>query len=676
MSRYLRYLLSIALPALVLAQPPIALDEVIVSPSKFGVVEDRTTAGATLTGAELEALPQVGDDLFRSIARLPGLAGDDFSAKFWVRGAPNRQLLVRYDGVDLIEPFHLKDVDGALSIVDPQTIEHLDLTTGGFTAEYGDRLAGVLALESKQAASSRTSLGLSLTGLAASNQGSFHGAQGRWLVAARRGYPDIALRVAGRDDEVTPRYYDATAQVSYSVAPSHTFSIHALHAGDTLTYRRTNSPSLSSRYGSDYLWGRWEGRLASGVKGETVASYSRLTWNRLGYGSLDGFPFALHDQRKLGQFATRSDWSAAWGDSCLVRAGAEAKTGEGRYDYSLNRQHSVVAAGRQTTVTEVVNTELAPTSTSTGLFAAVRLKPTSLLVIEPGIRYDRQSLTSDSNVSPRFNATFNLGPAVLRGAWGVYRQSQGLHELAVADGEKNFGRAEFAEHRIIGLEFPLGTGISARAEAYERVTTRVRPRWENLDNGYDLFPEAQADRVRLAPNRGRARGAELLLAGHMGSRLAWHVSYGLSRTEERLAGVWTPRSRDQRHSFYSDFTYAPNSRWQFSASWQYHSGWPTTDVVYSFASLSNGRRVLVSANGAVYGLRLPDYHRLDLRLTRRFTLKRGELRAYLDVFNAYDRTNLIGYEHRVTVSGTQVTDMRKPREQLPFLPSAGLNWAF
>jgi hypothetical protein len=119
-----------------------------------------------------------------------------------------------------------------------------------------------------------------------------------------------------------------------------------------------------------------------------------------------------------------------------------------------------------------------------------------------------------------------------------------------------------------------------------------------------------------------------------------------------------------------------NPRWQFSAAWHFHSGWPTTDVLYSLAPLANGRRVLVSANGDVYGLRLPEYHRLDLRATRRFKTKHGELRAYLDVFNAYDRTNLLGYDHRVTISGPQVSDVKKPREQLPLLPSAGVSWEF
>jgi outer membrane receptor protein involved in Fe transport len=219
-------------------------------------------------------------------------------------------------------------------------------------------------------------------------------------------------------------------------------------------------------------------------------------------------------------------------------------------------------------------------------------------------------------------------------------------------------------------------GTVLRLEAYERRSDHLRPRWENIDNGYDLFPEAQPDRVRLLPQRGRARGIEAMVSSRGPGPFAWNASYALARAEELQANDWVPRARDQRHTWRGDLTYSPSPRWQFSAAWQYHTGWPTTDVVYSLASLTNGRRVAVAANGPVYGLRLPVYHRLDLRATRRIQFARSQLRIFLDVFNAYDRVNVIGFDHRVTISGTEVISTRKPRDQLPVLPSIGVDWEF
>ena len=97
-------LITVVLPlsAQVAVGPAVKLSEVVVTPSRFGVADVATTAVAALTAAELEVLPQVGDDLFRSIARLPGLATDDVSARFWVRGAPQSEVWVRLDGADVL----------------------------------------------------------------------------------------------------------------------------------------------------------------------------------------------------------------------------------------------------------------------------------------------------------------------------------------------------------------------------------------------------------------------------------------------------------------------------------------------------------------------------------------------------------------------------------------------
>ncbi len=657
-------------------EPVVKLGEVVVSPSQFGVADQRRASTASLTSTELETLPQIGDDLFRSIARLPGLAGDDFTASFWVRGAPNSQILARLDGVQLIEPFHLKDVDGALSIIDPRTVSRLDLVTGGFAADFGDREAAVLTLATREPEHLRTGLELSLTGIGAHSEGLLAGNRGRWLVSARRGYPDIALRAVNRDDEVSPRYYDATAKFEFVPAPGHTVSFHGLHAGDTLGYHRKNNPDLTSDYASDYAWGRWQAAINSRLTGETVLSFTRLTWSRDGSGTMDGFPFLLRDHRSLALAGLRSDWSLALSERALVRSGFETTSGSGRYDYVFSHQFTAVSAGRQITVSDARRAAPKPEGKSLGAFLAVRVQPVAALILEPGVRFDRHTASRDTDVSPRFNAALTLGRATLRAAWGLYFQSQGLHELAANAGDTHFYRSEQAEHRVLSVETPLVEGLGLRVEAYERRLTHVRPRWENLDNTYDLFPEAQDDRVRLAPARGRARGVEVLLAGRARSRLTWNASYALARTEEEISGQWVPRAHDQRHTFYTDLTYAPNDRWQFSTAWQFHSGSPTTDVVYSLATLANGRRVTVSTNGPVYGLRLPAYHRLDARLTRQFKLTHGDLRVFLDVFNAYDHENLVGYDHNVTVAGTQVIDTRKPRTQLPFLPSVGASWQF
>ena len=155
-----------------------------------------------------------------------------------------------------------------------------------------------------------------------------------------------------------------------------------------------------------------------------------------------------------------------------------------------------------------------------------------------------------------------------------------------------------------------------------------------------------------------------------------HFNYSLAKSNETINVVLTPRARDQRNTIYTDFTYSFNHSWQLSADWQYHTGWPTTNVLYSYVPLTNGQQYLSARNGAIYGLNLPSYHRLDLRLTHRLVTAHGTLRMYLDIFNAYNHYNLIGYDHTVTSVGGILTNTLKPRDQLPLLPSAGLVYDF
>ena len=77
-----------------------------------------------------------------------------------------------------------------------------------------------------------------------------------------------------------------------------------------------------------------------------------------------------------------------------------------------------------------------------------------------------------------------------------------------------------------------------------------------------------------------------------------------------------------------------------------------------------------------YAAQLPDYHRLDLRATRRWEFRRSQLTAAVDLFNAYNRTNLIGYAYSPVVSGTTVKTSREARDLLPLLPSVGVTWEF
>ena len=82
---------------------PLRLSEIVVTPGQYGVLEPVAISRQILTRDEIEFTPQLGEDVFRAVKHLPGIASDDFSTKLNVRGSTDRQLLILLDGMETEE---------------------------------------------------------------------------------------------------------------------------------------------------------------------------------------------------------------------------------------------------------------------------------------------------------------------------------------------------------------------------------------------------------------------------------------------------------------------------------------------------------------------------------------------------------------------------------------------
>lgn len=263
-------------PLRVTLQPQaIRLDEVVVTPGHFGVSQEMA-APRSMTRDEIETRPQLGEDIYRTVTRLPGVISDDFSARFSVRGGANDQILTTLDGVELYEPFHLKDLDASISIIDVEAVGGVDLVTGGFAADRGDHLTGTFDLRTRDAHAdpARTVVGISLGNARFMSRGGFGGGRGQWLASARRRYLDILLKlIPDANVGIEPRYADAFAKVEWQASLRHGFGAHVLWASDVgkFTPVEDDDPELHSHYGSAYGWLTWTGRFGDRLTGRTVA---------------------------------------------------------------------------------------------------------------------------------------------------------------------------------------------------------------------------------------------------------------------------------------------------------------------------------------------------------------------------------------------------------------------
>ena len=657
----------------------IQLSDVVVTPGHFGIAHESANKPQTLTREQIETLPQLAEDIYRTVNRLPGIGSHEFSAKFSVRGSRDHDLLVLLDDLEMIEPYHLKDFDGALSIIDVAAVGGVDLTTGGFSAEHGNRLTGVFNLRttSRVTPRPRTSVGLSISNLRVMSQGSFANGNGLWLFSARRGYLDILLKLAGQGDNLDPSYYDVLGKVVYQLAPKHRLSLRALRAGDeALFIDDDNSGTLNSTYGSSYVWATWNAEWSDRLSITTIASAGKLDWNRHALEADAGGHFQIDDEHDLVTGNVKQDWQVTLSDRLLLRWGGELRSGSAEYDYFKMQRHQSVVNHQLVTRFDTTQVNTDPTGNNVGVYLSQRSRPWSRLTLETGVRYDRQSHTDEGQLSPRVNTLLDLGAGTtLRAAWGRYAQPQALHQLHYRDGESSFHPAEHAEQVVLGVERVFGPGIRARIEAYRRRESDLQPRYYNLNNSVEPVAEVEGDRIRIAPSAGRAEGVELFVQSNAG-RSSWSASYALARAEDRLDGKWTPRPLEARHTLYFDYSFSPNPNWRLSWSWQYHTGWPATALVFRADTLDNRNVRIVSEWQQYNSDRFPAYHRMDLRATRSIDVKGGRLSLFLDVFNAYNRKNTQSWEYNVNYSPLLLRVNRTIEPLLPRMPTIGATWEF
>jgi outer membrane cobalamin receptor len=662
-----------------LDEAAIPLSEVIVTPGHFTIMQNEPAVRQALSREEIQSIPHFGEDIYRAVQRLPGIAGNDFSAKFTVRGGENKEVLVLLDGLELYEPFHLNDVGGALSIVDVEAISGINLITGGFPAEYGDRLSGVFDISSitPEPGQRRTALGLSLLNARFKTEGLFKNGRGQWFVSARRGYIDLVLKLIGEEDHLSPDYYDVLGKVQYQLSERHSLAAHVLRSGDQFDFlEEDDGAQVNSGYGNTYGWLTLESVPSQKLFVQTVFSAGHVARERTGTdfsGANRQVRAYIAETRAFQVYNLKQDWQYEWSDRHFLKWGFDLKSLRADYDY-FNRERVTPALYD----TIMVNTN--PAGRKLGFYLADRVRLLKPLTAEAGLRYDDNSYAVDQNFSPRLNLAYTIGRnSVARLGWGRFYQAQGIHELEVQDGENKFFPAELAEHRVIGFEHNFAGGVNIRFEAYQKRLSQQRPYYSNLLDATHvlIFPEVEEDRVMLVPQAGEAKGIELFVKKDNGGKLNWWGSYAFAFAEDQIDGKAVPRSFDQRHTAYLDFNYRPNPKWRLNWAWQYHSGWPYTETAFKRATLPNGGFSYDLVYGPRNAARLPAYHRFDVRANRYFDVGKGRLSVFLEVINLYNRTNVRTYEYGLEVEpNSQFTSTRRAEKWLPRLPSIGISWEF
>jgi hypothetical protein len=314
---------------------------------------------------------------------------------------------------------------------------------------------------------------------------------------------------------------------------------------------------------------------------------------------------------------------------------------------------------------------LAPQGDSYGAYFEDRLRLGERVVADLGVRWDRQTYLpaaeADDRFSPRLSVLVRLGSrSDLRFSHGRFFQAEGLLDLQVADGVTAFWPAQRSAHSIVSLEHRFPRTITVRAEWYDKATTDVRPRFENLFEPLVVAPELRASRIRVAPERADADGIELFVSGEQ--PVSWWAGVSVANADDTIAGQRVPRSWDQARALSAGVTFAAGA-WTISAAAAAHRGWPATVLTVG----ENAAGDAVAVAGPRNAERLGSVRKLDFGASRDFAVGSTVLQFFTEIANLTNRDNpcCLAYDE-VTAPDGSPTLVLDEREQAGITGNVGL----
>lgn len=652
-----------------------ALTEVSVLASRYRFDQQSRLAPVEFTREDLSALPGIDEDALRVTRFLPGTATNGLSARAHVRGGRVDELGVYFDGAPLFEPFHFKDFQGLLGILDPAAIGRIDFWSGVHPARYGGRLSGVLDISPRSwTGADHHEIGVSLLYAHALSQGRLESHPLEWLVAARKSTIGEVMKLA-EERAGEPSFLDVLTRLAWRFDDGSDLAAGWLLLSDELRATLSDDTERAqARYrdGTEWLRGTW--RLSRDAALHGVISRTERHTKRAGTlarpGSSAG---ALTDRRFMDATSARFEFDASRGRTSLT-LGAQMLDHDTSYEYAASALFDpLLAAALDRPVAMTRDLYLDAGGQSYGAYVSAMIEVTRQVDIEAGVRYDRQRYRPDfrdSQWSPRLGIEYRPHTGTtLRLSWGHLSQAERPDELQVTDGDPAFHPVQTATQTVAAVEQRLSNDVSLRAEAFDKRMSHVRPAWENLFDPVTLLPEIEVDRVRVAPLSSRAYGAELSMRWE--PRRIWSAwfSYSWSEVTDRFEDARALRTWDQRHSVVTGVSWT-RGPWQLSGNAIWHSGWRRNDLVAVPAAGGGVQPGLAPRNADSW----PDYFSFDLRASWRRALPIGALEVFAELSNASDHNNLCCTEYRIAVPGEAASLTGERSTWLPRYGLVGVTW--
>ena len=636
---------------------------VTVSEDYFPKLIDNPASIKTLESQEIRRSPGSAEDIFRVMQSLPGVStAGGKSAQLIVRGGSPDENLTLLDDIEIYNPIHFArsgESMGVISVINPTLLKKVDFLTGGFPSKYGDKMSSVfdMTLNDGNKEMFNTDVNLNLAGFGITVDGPIT-ENSSVIFSLRRGFFDILT--AAMNKPAAPRYYDAVGKVTYNLDDINKISLigfYYLDQIDKAGFTKENAGISKYEYMTRDDYGaafgiNWQSLFSSKAFSLTTFSYSSNGWNtRLGSAinkNLKG------DDIRENEYTLKTEITHITTKWLEFKGGAGVKFVDSKH--TIWSPEDTTKSGQLIPASSV--SYFPDLSEKYFGFIQSTVHPISNLAFTAGLRYDNSSLTKENNISPRISGSYDLFQnTTLNVAYGIFYQTPAAYQIAI-DTANHTLKSSKATHYIVGVEQRISDDTRLTVEAYYKDMNSVLTA-NDLNN------------VITNTGIGYCQGFEIYLQKKFTQGFVGSLSYTYS-VSKRQDNINIPEylfEYDRPHIVNLIIGYEIFKSWNLGVKFQYATGNPYTP--YIGVVKKQGMNFIVE--GDRNSARYPDYHKIDVRLDKTFNLGSWSINAYLDLWNIYNRANVISYTFQANADGTVKTNVR---EDFGILPVLGVNILF
>lgn len=665
----------------------ISLKGVTITGRKSDVVlQTREDVGIVkMTPKKLEQLPNLGErDVMRSFQLMPGVsAANESSSGLYVRGGTPDQNLVLFDGFTV---YHVDHLYGFFSAFNANAVKDVQLYKGGFESKFGGRLSSVTEITSKDGNQRKFNVGGDVS-LLSFNVFAEVPIKDKFtsIVTFRRSYKGFLYNKIfdafnssseetsenqtnpmGRqmeEAEATSYFYDLNGKFTYHPDDKNNFTLSFFNGTDKLdNSREMNMPSFGSsnkamnmtttdltdygNIGSSFKWSR---KISEKLFVNSVASYSNFysdrdrSQSRISIKDEDTTTTnqGVFENNDLRDYSLKSDFQYNMASWVSLEFGAYGTYFDIDYTYAQNDTSYIINKQNE--------------SLLGGIYLQAKIKPfKDKIQLVPGLRSSYYLMTNKLYHEPRLAASYKLSKLItLKASTGKYYQfANKITREDIMSGSKEFWILSDGDKIPVSSAIHYNAGISFENDNYLFSTDLYYKTIDNLTE-YSLRFNSNPMEVSYDENfyvgKGTARGVEFLFQKKIGKLNGW-MSYTLGEANnffDVYSDVYYSANQDVTHEFKIIGLYN-YKRWNFSATWIFATGRPYTapSGAYTITLLDGTEQEFYTVT-AKNGVRLPDYHRMDISVNykllggRKEDRKRKEIgNLGFSIFNVYNRTNV------------------------------------